>query len=80
MTTNEPLNPDADRAAFFIAKGRELGMADAAILRLANVLLDVTLDELPPDARALAALGIGLFDTDDDYDDFRAELRDALQG
>lgn len=73
MTTN-----DESRAALFLAKGRELGMSDDAIYMTADDLLDTDVIDFPADTRPLAALGVGLYDYDDDYDDFRHELRVLL--
>lgn len=75
-TTSHTPDPDRDRAAFFLAKADALGMSHADAYDVADQLIDMTATDFDtPPMRALAALGIGLFSSDDDYDDFRAELR-----
>lgn len=77
MTTNTERAAQLDRAARFITTARLLSITDADAYATADDALDVDrYDDIARDA--LLALAQASFTSDDDYDDFRHELRVLL--
>jgi hypothetical protein len=68
-----------DRAAVYLGEAVALGLSTDAAYDVASNLLDVGREEYANEfLRRLWTLGRAAFFTDDDFDDFRAELREAL--
>ena len=83
MTTNTNANelPAFDRVTLIRSAARALNVTDVALHDVLDAALDLDVTDYPitDDARrALHTLARSLFRSDDDYDDFRADLRAAL--
>jgi hypothetical protein len=78
MTTN---TNDMPRTTIFLAASRAMSISDLDAHRVLDDALDLDVNDYPrtDDARrALHTLANALFSSDDDYDDFRLELRIAI--
>lgn len=77
MTTN---TNDTDRVTLLIAAARALNLADVDLYDV----LDTSIDAEPADydddepRRALHTLAASLYSSDDDFDDLRLDMREAL--
>jgi hypothetical protein len=77
MTTNNERAAQLDRAGRFLITARLLSITDADAYATADDALDVDrYDDVARDA--LLAVAQASFSSDDDYDDFRHELRVLL--
>lgn len=69
------------RAQAYIDNAHRLGLSDAQAMQILDAALDAEFSDYDePGERFchLAAVDDGFFDSDDDFDDFRAEVRTAL--
>lgn len=87
MTTNNERAARTDRAARYVTTARLLSISDADAYLIADLALDLdTIDNAEPNLGldhtaandALLAYAQASFTSDDDYDDFRHELRVLL--
>lgn len=81
MTTNTNANelPAIDRVSIIRYAARALNVADNVLHDVVDAAIDVTTNDYDDDAlRALHTLANSLFTNDDSYDEFRLELRTAL--
>ena len=77
MTTNNERAFRLDRATRYVITARLLDVDDATLYDIADQALDTdTIDD--PRHDALLCLAAASFTSDDDYDDFRHELRVML--
>lgn len=78
MTTN---TNDLPRTTVLIAAARAMNVSDDVLYRVVDDSLDFDAADYPntdDERRALHTLARAMYDSDDDFDDLRLELREAL--